>query len=90
VYLYALAQLGIGPDEAIAFEDSVLGLAAAKAAGIFTVVTPCSWTVSHDLSAADVRFTHLGDDSHPLAHEDAVRAGATKVTLEALLAMKHS
>lgn len=36
-YRTALDRLGIGPDEAMAFEDSPSGLKAAKAAGIVTV-----------------------------------------------------
>lgn len=36
-YLEALRQLGIGPREAIAFEDSPAGIHAAAAAGIFTL-----------------------------------------------------
>jgi HAD superfamily hydrolase (TIGR01509 family) len=36
-YRTALERLGVGPNEAIAFEDSPAGLRAAKAAGLFTV-----------------------------------------------------
>jgi beta-phosphoglucomutase len=35
-YLTALERLGLGPDEAIAFEDSPSGMKAAKGAGLFT------------------------------------------------------
>jgi len=40
LYEKALEALGVRPDEAIAFEDSIHGVAAAKAAGIFTVAVP--------------------------------------------------
>jgi len=40
LYRKALDSLGVKPDEAIAFEDSIHGVAAAKAAGIFTVAVP--------------------------------------------------
>jgi len=40
LYRAALEALGVKPEEAIAFEDSVHGVAAAKAAGIFTVAVP--------------------------------------------------
>lgn len=36
-YLTGLARLEVGPDRALAFEDSIPGLTAAKNAGIFTV-----------------------------------------------------
>ena len=42
VYLQALHKLGVGPAEAVAVEDSPNGIAAAKAAGIFTVAAPSS------------------------------------------------
>lgn len=40
LYEKALEALGVRPEEAIAFEDSHHGVAAAKAAGIFTVAVP--------------------------------------------------
>lgn len=39
VYLLALRQLGIGPDEAVAFEDSANGVLAARAAGLRVVLS---------------------------------------------------
>lgn len=61
LYLEALAQLGVGTDEAIALEDSTNGIAAAKAAGIFTVAFPNPVTSGSDLSAADVVVHSLED-----------------------------
>ena len=43
VYHLALAMLGEQAHHCIAFEDSLNGLRAAKAAGIFTVMTPSEW-----------------------------------------------
>lgn len=40
VYLQALEQLGLPASEAVALEDSVLGLRAARAAGLQVVLTP--------------------------------------------------
>jgi len=40
LYRAALEALGVRPNEAIAFEDSVHGVASAKSAGIFTVAVP--------------------------------------------------
>lgn len=40
VYQVALARLGVQPDEAVAIEDSRNGVAAAKAAGLFTLYVP--------------------------------------------------
>jgi beta-phosphoglucomutase-like phosphatase (HAD superfamily) len=54
-----LERLGLTPLDAIAFEDSANGLAAAKAAGLFTVVIPTIWTAHEDLSGADLVLATL-------------------------------
>ncbi len=54
LYQRALAALGVDASEAIALEDSLNGLRAARTAGIFTVVIPNSMTRNLDLSEADL------------------------------------
>lgn len=61
IYRLALSVLGLGPAAAVAFEDSANGLAAAKAAGLYTVVTPTRWTRSQDFGRADLERENLGD-----------------------------
>ena len=61
IYRLALSVLGLGPADAVAFEDSANGLAAAKAAGLFTVVTPTRWTRGQDFGPADLALDHLGE-----------------------------
>ena len=61
LYLAAAAALGVEPREAIAFEDSANGLAAAKAAGLWCVAVPNAMTAHMDLSAADLRVESLAD-----------------------------
>jgi HAD superfamily hydrolase (TIGR01509 family) len=51
LYLEALDELGVDADEAVAFEDSPNGAAAAKAAGIYVVGIPNE--VTRDLGLAD-------------------------------------
>src|SRR5438093_13318011 len=53
LYLDALAALGLAPDEAIAFEDSLNGVRAAKGAGLFCVTVPNPITATSALAAAD-------------------------------------
>jgi HAD superfamily hydrolase (TIGR01509 family) len=84
IYHLALSALGLGAGEAVAFEDSANGLAAAKAAGLFTVVTPTRWTASQDFGEADLTLPHLGDPGTPLDAESANRVGGAFLTLEAL------
>jgi HAD superfamily hydrolase (TIGR01509 family) len=52
-FLEACAALGGDPALSVAFEDSVTGVTAAVAAGLFTVACPNPLTRNHDLSAAD-------------------------------------
>ena len=54
IYHHALACLGVPAGACIAFEDSAIGLRAAKEAGLFTVVTPTEWTKRDDFKRADV------------------------------------
>jgi HAD superfamily hydrolase (TIGR01509 family) len=60
IYLWVMAQLGVSAAQCIAIEDSNNGLRAAKAAGIFTIVTPSYWTRDEDFSLADLVLPSLG------------------------------
>jgi HAD superfamily hydrolase (TIGR01509 family) len=54
LYLEALERLGLGADEAIAFEDSPNGVAAAQAAGLYCIAVPSEITRgAPGLEAAD-------------------------------------
>ena len=61
LYLCALASLCCAPSEAIAFEDSPTGIAAAKAAGLYCVAVPNRLTVHSDLDQADLRMNSLAE-----------------------------
>jgi putative hydrolase of the HAD superfamily len=64
-YLTAVARLGATPDRSVAFEDSTTGLAAARAAGLFTVAVPGPMSSGHDLDGADRRHASLAEVSLP-------------------------
>lgn len=59
LYLAAVEALAVAPREAIAFEDSMNGIAAAKAAGLRCVAVPNALTSGMDLSLADVQLDSL-------------------------------
>jgi HAD superfamily hydrolase (TIGR01509 family) len=62
LYLEALDELGVAPDEAVAFEDSPNGATAAKAAGIYVVGVPNAVTKDLGLAdAADIVLDSLAD-----------------------------
>lgn len=77
VYESVLKQLGLPPEACVAFEDSRNGLVSAKAAGLFTVVTPSYWTLNEDFSGADLLLSTLGSAAAPLPASEAHRVGSS-------------
>lgn len=65
VYQACLARLQIAAGEAVAIEDSVAGVRAARAAGIAVVATPSQYTDTDDFSQADCLLPHLGEPDMP-------------------------
>ena len=61
LYLEALELLEAAADEAVAFEDSPNGVAAAKAAGIYTVAVPNEVTRELGLEGADLVLDSLAN-----------------------------
>ncbi len=59
IYRLALSSLRLPSEACVAFEDSLNGLRAAKAAGLVTVVTPSRWTVEEDFAGADLVLPSL-------------------------------
>jgi HAD superfamily hydrolase (TIGR01509 family) len=84
IYVRALGMLRLPAQDCVAFEDSVNGLRSAKAAGLYTVVTPTVWSEGQDFSGADLLLRSLGDADAPLAAEDARLAGGTCLALARL------
>ncbi len=63
LYLEALELLGVGADEAVAFEDSPNGVLAARAAGVFCIAVPNEVTRELGLAeaGADIVLDSLAD-----------------------------
>ena len=73
IYVLVLRTLGLPPEQAIAIEDSAHGLQAARAAGLWTLVTPTFWTEGSDFAAAGLVLPHLGSPAEPIAGEPGGR-----------------
>lgn len=58
-YITALNRLNINSKNAIAIEDSPVGVTAAKSAGLFCIAVPCEMTKDFDFSNADLRVSSL-------------------------------
>ena len=61
LYINALKKLSLKPHQAIAIEDSEIGLKSAKAAKIKTIVVPSIYTQGSDFSNADLVVSDLFD-----------------------------
>lgn len=61
LYLRALAALGVSGNEAVAFEDSLNGLKAAKAAGLKCVVVPNDVTRHFSFETQDLVIPSMAD-----------------------------
>ena len=66
-YLTAIERLGLGPSEAVAVEDALIGLRAAKAAGLRCVVVVNDYTREQDFDAADLVLDGFGSRDAPVA-----------------------
>eukprot|EP00268_Persea_americana_P059577 TRINITY_DN7331_c0_g1_i2.p1 TRINITY_DN7331_c0_g1~~TRINITY_DN7331_c0_g1_i2.p1 ORF type:complete len:333 (+),score=70.53 TRINITY_DN7331_c0_g1_i2:80-1078(+) len=61
IYLLAASTLGVEPSSCVVVEDSAIGLAAAKAAGMKCIVTKSGYTAEEDFLSADAVFDCIGD-----------------------------
>jgi beta-phosphoglucomutase-like phosphatase (HAD superfamily) len=75
LYELLLTTLGLPARACVAFEDSANGLSSAKAAGLFTVVTPTQWTREQVFERADLLLPSLGDPDMPLEPDATLLLG---------------
>lgn len=61
IFIWALEQMNLKPEQAIAFEDSRNGILSAKASGLKTIITINGYTAKDDFSQADLVLDHMGD-----------------------------
>ncbi|XP_047328467.1 CBBY-like protein [Impatiens glandulifera] len=61
IYILAASTLGVEPSSCVVVEDSAIGLAAAKSAGMKCIVTKSGYTADEDFENADAVFDFIGD-----------------------------
>lgn len=61
IYLLALEKTGLAPEACIVIEDSAIGVAAARRAGLAVVATTNSYTEREDLQEAAIIVSCLGE-----------------------------
>ena len=86
IYNLALRRCGLDARQCIVVEDSHIGVAAAKAAGLFVVATPNDYTLKEDLGKADLVVSSLGD---PGGEKGALLGGSVAFPYDGVLRMKQ-
>ena len=82
IYLLALEQTGLSPENCLVVEDSRNGLLAAKGAGLPVVATTNIYTENEDLSEAEIIVTSLGD---PDSEKGELKASRRPVDFQGVL-----
>lgn len=75
IYTWAMENLGLAPDECLAFEDSENGIRASIGAGLKTVITVNEYTRAHDFTGALAVLSDLGEPDSPYTRLDEAGAG---------------
>lgn len=84
LYRLALRRLGVSAHEAVALEDSEMGLQAAAAAGVSAVVTVNRDTLDQDFAAAALVVSSLGEPGAPARALKGQLGAHPWVTIETL------
>ncbi len=61
VYLLAAQQIKVAPENCLVVEDTITGLTAGKAAGMFCISIPCEATAHQDHSIADLSLSRIDE-----------------------------
>lgn len=71
IYVWAMQQLGLKPEECLAFEDSENGIRSSLGANLRTVVTINDYTREHDFTGALAVLSDLGEPGEPYQRLDS-------------------
>ena len=61
LFLLAASKLSVPPESCLVLEDAPAGIAAARAAGMYSIAIPSRETMAENFSQADVRLQSLGE-----------------------------
>lgn len=88
IYVWAMQQMGLNPDQCLAFEDSDNGVKSVLDSGIRSlVVTVNDYTRGHDFAAASVVLDNLGEPDQSCQHISGSDLLGGMVTLQGLKAL---
>ncbi len=84
VYQYALAELGIAPENSVAIEDTYNGNESAKAAGLRSIITTHNFTIDSDFTGAALVLDQLGEPEMPFIQSAGEPQTKTYVDIDML------
>lgn len=87
IYVWALEQMKLAPENCLAFEDSENGIRASHGADLKTVITVNDYTRDHDFTGAAVVLSDLGEPDAPAMALSGAWSGQGYVTLDSLKAL---
>jgi len=90
VYQYALASLGLKPENCIVVEDTSNGNRAALSAGLKTVITTHPLTVDEDFTGASLVIDQLGEPDKHFTVNSGDSFGAGYVNIDLLMKITSS
>lgn len=90
IYLWAMEQMKLKPENCLAFEDSENGIRASRGAGLKTIITVNDYTRDHDFTGAAVVLTDLGEPDAPATALSGAWQGQGYVTLESLRLLRKA
>jgi len=82
IYDWALEQMNLKPEQAIAFEDSYNGILSSVGANLRTIVTINEYTKNDDFSQAELVLNHMGEPDQPFDVLSGDAKGKTYLDLD--------
>lgn len=82
IYDWALEQMNLKPEQAIAFEDSYNGILSSVGANLRTIVTINEYTKNDDFSQAELVLNHMGELDQPFDVLSGDAKGKTYLDLD--------
>ncbi len=81
IYIWALEQMNLTADDAIAFEDSFNGFKSSQGANLKTIITINEYTKEDDFTSAELILNQMGEVSDPFTVLEGDAQGHTYLDL---------
>lgn len=88
IYIYAMQQMSLSPEQCLAFEDSENGIHATRDSNLTTIITTNGYTHDHNFDGAALVLDCMGEPDTPFAVLEGDAHGYTYVDIP-LLEMIH-